>query len=209
MNLKEAFRFQNKLQNLMNDAVNILLSDSNVTKVQTTYLRRKACSESEDETVTETPTSEYSEQITELTEFLTYLLDEREKLFTAIRSAKNSLPVDIDSEACLNSNRQEIARILKHMADLRAAEVTVTNGGLGYRFNAEGNQVPYKCDVRKVTTINFDRGVVRKRAAALSSRADEISAEIDRCVVNTPVAYEKPFDVNDSFAAVFEAFIRQ
>ncbi|MCD8117657.1 MAG: hypothetical protein LUE21_11225 [Oscillospiraceae bacterium] len=180
-----------------------------MTRVTTTYLRKKACSEAEDETVTETPATEYAGQITELTEFLLWLLGEREKLFAAIRAAKSGLPLDIDSETSLNASRQEAVRVLKHMADLRPNEVTVANGGLGYRFNADGNQVSYKCDIRKVTTINFDRNAVKKRAAALARRADEISAEIDRCVVNAPVDYTPPFDVNDSFADVFEAFTGQ
>ena len=66
MNLKEAFRFQNKLQSLMYEADNILSSPSNITKVETTLLRRKVMPEAEDETSFDLPTSEYSEQITEV-----------------------------------------------------------------------------------------------------------------------------------------------
>ena len=39
MNLKEAFRFQNKLQSMMDEAQTILGVNSNITKVQNTYLR--------------------------------------------------------------------------------------------------------------------------------------------------------------------------
>ena len=39
MNLKEAFRFQNKLQSMMTDAQSILGNNGNITKVQNTYLR--------------------------------------------------------------------------------------------------------------------------------------------------------------------------
>ena len=38
MNLKEAFRYQNKLQSLMDEAQGILDRDANVTKVENTYL---------------------------------------------------------------------------------------------------------------------------------------------------------------------------
>ena len=41
MNLKEAFRFQNKLQSMMDEAQSILGSTANITKVQNTYLRKK------------------------------------------------------------------------------------------------------------------------------------------------------------------------
>ena len=41
MNLKEAFRFQNKLQRLMDEGEGILNREKNVTKVETTYFRKK------------------------------------------------------------------------------------------------------------------------------------------------------------------------
>ena len=64
----------------------------------------------------------------------------------------------------------------------------------------------YKCDVRKVVDINFDRKVVRKHLSALNEKADAVSAELDKCLVNTEVPYEVPFDVNDSFADGFEKY---
>jgi hypothetical protein len=73
---------------------------------------------------------------------------------------------------------------------------------VGYKFNAEGNQVSYRCDLKKVTTINFDRNKVRSYTAFLNRKADQISAELDKCMVNTEVSYEPPFDVNDTFAEV-------
>ena len=48
MNLKEAFRFQNKLQSLMDEAQAILSSTANITKVQNTYLRKKVMARFED-----------------------------------------------------------------------------------------------------------------------------------------------------------------
>ena len=94
MNLKEAFRYQYKLQALMDAAQSILSCDANVTKVENTYLRHKVMAEAQDETVFIAPETEYYEQ-------------------------------------------------------------TISNGGTGYRFNAEGNQISYRCDVRRVTTINY------------------------------------------------------
>lgn len=50
MNLKEAFRYQNKIQNLMDEAESILHRDRNVTKVENTVLRHKVNPDAEDET---------------------------------------------------------------------------------------------------------------------------------------------------------------
>ena len=100
MNLKEAFRFQNKLQSLMEEGKCILGRDQNITNVKSTYLRKKVMAEAEDETMMEQPTTEYSEKITEVAGFLLYLLGEREKLSAAIQKAKMELnmPAGYDGE---------------------------------------------------------------------------------------------------------------
>ena len=208
MNLKEAFRFQNKLQSLMYEADNILSSPNNITKVETTLLRHKVMAEAEDESTFDLPTSEYSEQITVLAELLLFLLNEREKLSAAIHTAKSGLPLaaGLDGEVGLNSKRQEIANLFRRMAALRSSEVLIPNGGTGYRFNSDGNQVSYRCDIKRVTTINFDRNKIRKMCTDLSKKSDETSALLDAALVNTEVEYHPPFDVNSTFADVFEFY---
>lgn len=208
MNLKEAFRFQNKLQSMMDEAQSILGSTANITKVQNTYLRKKVMPEAENETTIDAPATEYSEQITLVAEFLLHLLSEREKLSVAIFHAKAGLdlPAGLDGEVSLNSKRQEVAGLFRRMAGLRSSEVLIPNGGTGYRFNNEGNQVSYRCDVKRVTTINFDRNKIRKMCGDLSKKSDEVSAALDSVLVNTQVEYTVPFDVNDTFAEAFEAF---
>ena len=208
MNLKEAFRFQNKLQSMMDEAQSILGSTANITKVQNTYLRKKVMPEVENETTIDAPATEYSEQITLVAEFLLHLLSEREKLSVAIFHAKAGLdlPAGLDGEVSLNSKRQEVAGLFRRMAGLRSSEVLIPNGGTGYRFNNEGNQVSYRCDVKRVTTINFDRNKIRKMCGDLSKKSDEVSAALDSVLVNTQVEYTVPFDVNDTFAEAFEAF---
>ena len=209
MNLKEAFRYQNKLQAFLEEAHSTLDRDSNVTRVENTYLRHKVNAEAEDETVLTVPDTEYCEQITDLTKFMLYLLDEKAVLSAAIRKAKGALDIDMDGEVSLNASRQRAARTLQHMNSLRSSEQILSNGGVGYRFNAEDNQVSYRCDVKRVTTINFDRSVIRRELAKLNQRADETSAKLDLCLVTSKVDYAPPFDVNDSFAEAFEAFLNK
>ena len=209
MNLKEAFRYQNKLQSFMTDALCILRSDENVTRTETTYLRHKVNPEVLDEKVVEASETEYFDRITEITCFLMYLLGEKEKLADAIRKAKSALDIDMDNEVSLNVTRHSLTEAFKRMCDLHGSEKVIPNGGSGFRFNAEGNQITYKCDVKRVTLINFDRNVVRKELQKLSKKADEISAKIDLCMVTSCVEYEPPFDVNESFATAFEQFAEE
>jgi len=209
MNLKEAFRFQNKLLSMMEEAQSILRSEQNITKVQNTYLRKKVMAEAEDETTMEQPSTEYSERITEMAVFLLYLLDEREKLSGAIQKTKSGLDLaaGLDGEIGLNSKRQEIAALFRRMVGVRASETLIPNGGTGYRFNNEGNQVAYRCDVKRVVTINFDRNKIRKLCRDLSRKADETSNALDAALVNAQVEYMAPFDVNDTITELFEDYL--
>lgn len=208
MNLKEAFRCQNKLQSLMYDAEEILRNRANITKVTSTNLRHKVMPEMTDETVVEIPESEYSGRITDVALFLVFLLEEKTALAAAIRKSKDQLDIDMDSETGLNSARQRIAGIFRTMNSLRASEQTIANGGTGYRFNADRNQVTYRCDVRRVTSINFDRNVIRAELGKLDRAADEMSAKLDLCTVTAAVDYAPPFDVNADFADAFETYLK-
>ena len=203
MNLKEAFRFQNKLQSLMDEAECILADDRNITQVKVTALYKKTMPEQENETTVEPAPSEYADHIDAVAAFLLYLLGEREKLSRAIRAAKERQEMDMDSEVSLNSTRQSLAAFFRHMVDLRNSEKLLPGGATGYRFNAEGNQVPFRCDAKRVVTIHYDRNRVRSYLKQLTEKSDQVSAQLDRCLINSQVDYDAPFDVNDSFAAVF------
>lgn len=207
MNLKEAFRYQNKLQALLDEAQGILDCDSNVTNVANTYLRHKVMAEAEDETILDLPQTEYAQQITDIARFMLYLLEEKGRLFAAIRKAKDALDMDMDSEVSLNAARQSVARTFKRMNDLRSSEQLLSGGGTGYRFNAEGNQISYCCDVKRVTTINYDRKVIHAALSKLNRQADEISNRLDLCLVTSKVDYTVPFDVNASFTEAFETYL--
>ena len=195
MNLKEAFRYQNKLQALLDEAQGILDCDANVTKVANTYLRHKVMPEAEDETVMDVAQTEYAEQITDVARFMLYLMEEKSRLFAAIRKAKDALDMDMDSEVSLNAARQSIARTFKRMNDLRSSEQLLSGGGTGYRFNAEGNQISYCCDVKHAALSKLNR------------QADETSNRLDLCLVTSKVDYTVPFDVNASFAEAFEIYL--
>ena len=203
MNLKEAFRFQNKLQSLMDEAERILADDRNITQVKVTALYKKAMPEQENETTVEPAPSEYADHIDAVAAFLLHLLGEREKLSRAIRAAKERQEMDMDSEVSLNSTRQSLASFFRHMVDLRNSEKLLPGGATGYRFNAEGNQVPFRCDAKRVVTIHYDRNRVRSYLKQLTEKSDRVSAQLDRCLINSQVDYDAPFDVNDSFAAGF------
>lgn len=95
-------------------------------------------------------------------DFLIYLLDQCAALGQAVRAAKAGLELDMDQETGLNAQRQSLAATLRTMAGLRASETLVPNGGTGFCFNAEGNQVIYRCgkvlflDWKSKSTVGVD-----------------------------------------------------
>ena len=133
MNMKDAFRFQNKLKGLMCEATAILQDRRNIVKVKTTHLRSKVMSDTQDAVVEEAAPSEYAGHANEVAAFLMSLLEEREKLCRAIHAAKNSLDLDMDSEVGLNRQRQDLAEVFRHMTMLRNSEKTIAGGGSGKR----------------------------------------------------------------------------
>lgn len=209
MNLKDAFRLQNKLQSVMAQAMDILEDPRNILRVKTTHLRSKVMGDAQDVVVEEEAPSEYAGHANEIAEFLMAMMKEREKLSRAIRDAKGTLTLDLDSEVGLNRQRQALARVFRGMTALRNSEKTIPGGGTGYRFNGDGNQVTYRCDARQVVTIDFDRNRIRALAASLGKTSDARSIDMDKCLVNTEVDYAPPFDLNDSFDTILTDFVEQ
>ena len=208
MNLKEAFRYQNKLGALLQTAQGYLTgSTAYITQVKEIHLRSKVDSSASDDIQYEqSPEEQYLPPAKTMIQFLLALLDIKAQLTAAIHQAKKQQEFDLDGTSALNVQRQEAARTMRYLAGLRSREEMVPSGGVGYRFNQEGNQVTYCCDLKRVTTINYDRLAVRKAAAQLAQAADTASAAIDRCLIDTLVDFEPPFDVNATFSELLEDY---
>lgn len=82
----------------MCEATSILQDQRNIVKVKTTHLRSKVMPDAQDAVVEEVAPSEYAGHANEVAAFLMSLLEEREKLCKAIRTAKSSLNLDIIDE---------------------------------------------------------------------------------------------------------------
>lgn len=209
MNLKESFQYQSFLQNLI-DQTRSLLMDGNVTcKTELTYFYSKACKGADDETVEQQPyckVADVAGKADQLIEFISYLMAEKVKLTKAIKEAKQKSPIDIDVETSLNNTRQGIRDSLKAIAGLRSSEEIQPKAGTGYTFNNDGNQVTYRCDVKKVTTINFNRNHVLKMILALESECEDTSTAIDKALISTEVGYSRPFSVAETYEDIFNKY---
>ena len=203
MNLKESFRYQNFLENMMAEAGSSLTSREHSLTVTKKHLRNKSNHEAQDMVETVDVGEFYMND--DVLSFMLLLVDERKKLTDAIGRAKASVGFDIDAAVETNKFRQTVAARTKAM--LRFVPSKRIEQGRDYKFNVEGNQTPYLYEIEVETTEAFDRGRAKSVVREIMLQADKASAEIHSALINTQVEYEQPFNVNDSFDDVMEEFL--
>lgn len=203
MNLKESFRYQNFLENMMSEASSSLTSREHSLTITKKHLRNKANADAQDMDETVDVGEFYKND--EVLSFMLLLVDERQKLTDAIGRAKASVGFDIDAAVETNKFRQTVAARTKAM--LRFVASKRIEQGRDYKFNVEGNQTQYYYDIEVEATEAFDRNRAKDVVRKIMSQADKASAEIDSALINTKVEYEPPFNVNDSFDDVMKEFL--
>lgn len=205
MYLKESFRYQNFLSDLLGIALDFLGDRGIIMTRKELHMRKKANPEAEDEEIITEKPVDYTAD--ELISFVLFLTVEKEKLSAAISEAKKNAPIDIDTALAGNNTRKRVAEVLKDLAQRKSSETLTTNRD--YKFNAEGNQVAYQYQTKVVLTIDYDRNKVKKISKDLALKSDELSTAIDKAMVEVEVEYVPEFNVNDSFEDVLEAFLEK
>lgn len=205
MILKEAFRMQNYLNSLANEAQAFLSVSSNVTKIKETHLRKKANPAAEDEEKEIAPEKDYSPN--KVIELYLDILAEREKLAKAISKAKASADIDMDAAIMSNKDKFSTIKRLRFMDAIHAEETERSERD--HLINNEGNQSVYVYKVKTVTEINFDRNMVKGMIKRLVRETDEVSAKIDLLNVTLQVDYDPKFEGESSFDDVYTAFVQK
>ncbi|MDR0858939.1 MAG: hypothetical protein LBN97_07910 [Oscillospiraceae bacterium] len=204
MNLKDSFRYQNYLENLLRIAGEYLSEPVYVTKVKREHLRSAANPGAKDEILEVEAERPFNCSVNTLLDFTVHIIGEKEQLCAAITAAKRNCALDFDGAIAMNRSRQNTKELLERLAEIKSREITTT--GRDYRLNNEGNQTAYVYNVKEIVTIDFDRNKVKGIVKALAKKSDEISAELDRLILSTEVDYTAKYDINDKFEDVLEAF---
>lgn len=205
MNLKEAFHYQNTLNSLAASAALYIGNQSNMVCVEQTHLKNAADPAADNEVIDATKERPHQISNNDMIRLYVGILDERQRLALAVQEAKANCGFALDANLSTNRMRQDIVRTLHTLSRVKPSErMTYANG---YKFNVEGNQVPYRYDVREVTTIDFDRNLVKSITQKLQIEANEISKEADRCMISVELKdFEPRFDIDGSFDDVVEAY---
>lgn len=201
MVLKEAYRYQNYLNDLICDAQSYLIRKDFITTTKQTHNRNKVNRDATDEVVdvAKSYTVEFSP--TNLVDFIVKAINEKQRLSDAIVAAKKTAEIDIDSSIAMNKVKQGYVVILNNMANTKPSERKTR--GTDYKINAiDGNQMSYYYDIDEVVTIDYDRNDVKALAKKLSKEADEVSTKLDIIELTTKVDYEPTWDIGDSLEDV-------
>ena len=203
MVLKEAFREQNTLTKLIEEAGMFLHNYDNIVNVAEVHMRSKANPNATDETIEQKQPTDMDPNV--MLDLLATLLKEKQTLTAAIGKAKASAGYDMDGALAMNKARQNALFNLRLLSNVKSTEVI--DEARGYLINNEGNQTPYTYDVKRISTINFDRDNVRKLIKKYQKECEEASAIIDLLNVTLEVNYTALFDADVTLDEAYELFV--
>ena len=189
MNLKEAFQMQKTLSRLLEEAAAYLDDTDNIMTVTEKHLCSKVVPEQKDEEYDCSVKSYMAYNPMTVLRAWHALMEEKERLGSAITAAKAAMPLNFDTAAEENKARRRFLRTLVHMAEHRSESKLRRSMGKGYVFNKEGNQTPYRYDIEIVRTIDYNRTAVRRMQDALAKTAADTSRALDDALVSTQVDY--------------------
>lgn len=193
MKLKESYRYQNFLDSLINQAETILMSDI-TKKITETHYISKAVPGATDEIKSVTPAYEYDAN--KVLDLIVSLIDEKQKLSTAIANAKKNTEIDIDSSMAMNKVNQKFVEILNILDSIKAFEKE--DNVRGYTMNKEGSeQISISYPRKTVTEINFDRSSVRGLIKKITKQCDELSTKKDLADLTVEVDFTPTYDLTD------------
>ena len=204
MTLNEAYRYQNFITEIFSQLVDLLSDTHYITKTTEKHCKKSVYKEAEDEEKIIEKVSSVDCAVNDVIDFAIDILKEREDISTAIGKTKKECETDIDRDITVNKMRHQLSNVFNSMSMQKNKEVT--RNATGYKFDNEGKQSPYYYPMAEITTIDFDRNVVKKLSRKLSREADEVSSKLDLINVTKEVNFAPKYDVNDSLEDCIKVF---
>lgn len=199
MVLKEAYRYQNFLTELISTAQAHLWKPNFITVQTQNHNKNKVNPDAENEIIT-VQDAEVDFTPKQVIDFLVKAITEKEKLANAIAEAKKTTTIDIDSAVSMNKVKQTYINILKNMATRKSSQIE--SQGTDYKFDVNGEQKSYRYPIVTVTEINYDRNNVRNLYKKYQKETDEISMKLDEIQISTIVDFVPEWDISDTFEEI-------
>lgn len=203
--LKKSFELQNYMKRLFDSALTALGWNDNVTTTTQTHMRKKVYEHGEDEIIINPKRSDFTYDVIQLVDFACDIQKQINELTIAINRAKHSSDKDFDAMIAINNSKRALLNRLTNMVNIKPSETIRT--GKAYKFNEEGNQVPYSYDIKEVTVIDFDRNAIKAIISRLRNELDNYSTAIDEMQLNTMVEFTPIYEIGDSLEDAVAKFI--
>lgn len=208
MNLKEAFTYQNFYDRILAQ-VREYFSTTNSTYTKTfTHLKSAVNPEAEDVVEVEGQTEKLPYTVDTIIAFAMDVLKEKEKMYTAIRKAKESIEFDIDSAIGINKERNYFCNVLKNSLYNRK-ECEYVSEGRDYKFNVNGEQVPYTYKINEKTTLEYDKKQIKKIIKELEASSNENSKQVDLMNVTLQVDITPKYTLDMDLEDCLECFMAE
>ena len=206
MNLKEAFTYQNFYDKLIGMADTYLTETNSTYKRTFTHLRHAVNPEAEDVVKVETQTEKLPYDVATLVAFALDVLEEKEKMYAAIRKAKESAELDLDAAIGMNKTRRSLQNILTELYQKREYDMVTT--GRDYKFNVNGEQVPYTYEINETLTVEYDKKDVKRMMKSLDAKCNEVSKQVARLNVNLVVEITPKYTLDMDLEDCLELFTK-
>lgn len=196
MTLKETFRYQNFIKQMMRAAELFLADPSNLVTITKSHQMKAANPDAEDKIETVAPETEYT--AADVLDFAASLVDERVALTKAINKAKAHAILDLDALIEGNKMRQSVVGLFRRVIQKGKPTESVSRG-VSYKFNVEGNQAQYYYDIVSKSQPTFDPAKLMRIVSDMSSEAERVSVSADALRVNTEVDFSPRYNVTLTF----------
>ncbi len=214
MNLVEACKLARNIETLKIQVAEIVANMDYATKVTEAHLKSKAGEGLEDETVIREVDKAYEITTEEAIKLLDILMEKKALLSSAIEAAKHNIKIEVnglelayDSAVEYNKSLRDV--VIYRMSRLNRIKEGVTKTtAMSHRFNAEGNQIPYRYDVELKTESLVNLQDTKKKEKAYRKLADEVSTKLDEAKLATKIDLDLGIELNDTLDDVIEAFLR-
>lgn len=199
MNLKEAFRYKSKINDLIHQAFRHINPASIYDTVEE-HKKSSAIKTESDETVPVFVTRIDNMDVNQILSFINVLISEYSGVSEAIDTAMSSEGSVISKyKATLDTARmfREVYDGLKTLIDRKDSETKTF--GTGTIVSSDGVASTYNYPVIRRDKLTYNPKKLSIDLKNLLDTADNLSDSIERLLITTEVAFEPKFGVNDNF----------
>lgn len=217
INLKDACRYSNFLESMINNLGYLFSDKNNLYKITEVHYKSQSNPDVNDEVISEQVERKFSGQLQDMAFLYEQLLNEKLQLALAISEAKrnnfigyieNGIDLDLDSAIEYNKKIRHFSLSCLRPVEGKKDAVEKTCGR-GYKFNVEGNQVPYTYTVEKTYKVDYDKKILSNKSKKVLDKADRISTLIDEFMLKKIVDFVPTYNLHDSLEDIIKDFEEQ